>query len=280
MSNTLKRLPHFIIIGAMKSGTTSLYRYLAEHPDIEMSREKETDFFVAEKNWELGMDWYSSQFSSDKKVRGEASPNYTKQRDFPGVAERMHALCPDLKLIYIVRDPVLRAVSQFKHSFIQGTLNPEIQTFYGSHEYEHIMDASKYASQMDAYLAVYPKESILVLDFDDLATTPQKCMDQITDHIGIARHAIFRKGKQNDSVELSRIPAPILRFAQTRSGQRMAAMVPRNARDKVRGLLARGKERRAPEFPADLLATMKSELSAETARFRAMTGHQFANWSV
>ncbi|MEO1284986.1 MAG: sulfotransferase domain-containing protein, partial [Pseudomonadota bacterium] len=82
-------LPHFIIIGAMKSGTTTLYRHLDEHPDVDMSRDKETDLFVSEKNWSRGLGWYSNQFSRADAVRGEASPNYSKSRDFPGVAKRM-----------------------------------------------------------------------------------------------------------------------------------------------------------------------------------------------
>ncbi|MEZ5721509.1 MAG: sulfotransferase [Paracoccaceae bacterium] len=86
-------LPQFIIIGAMKSGTTTLYRYLDLHPAVEMSRDKETDFFLTEKNRARGLDWYAAQFTSEARVRGEASPNYTKRRDFPGVPERLARCC-------------------------------------------------------------------------------------------------------------------------------------------------------------------------------------------
>ena len=70
-------LPDFIIIGAMKCGTTSLHHYLSLHPDISVSRRKELDFFVAEENWARGLAWYESQFPDKGKVRGEASPKYT-----------------------------------------------------------------------------------------------------------------------------------------------------------------------------------------------------------
>jgi len=274
-------LPDFIIIGAMKSGTTTLYRHLIEHPAIDMSREKETDFFVAEKNWNLGLDWYSSQFSPDgDRKRGEASPNYTKCRDFPGVAERMAQHCPGARLIYVVRDPVTRAESQFRHSFIIGTLSLELEGFTGSHEYAHIMDASHYARQLDPYLAHYSKEAILIVDFDDLIKVPQTTMDRVVAHIGVAPHPLVNRGAQNDSAELSRIPAPILRFAQSRTGRALSDLVSRQTRDRIRGALARGRSREAPPFPETLLTQMRADLATDIARFREMSGLRFANWTV
>jgi hypothetical protein len=67
-------LPNLIIIGAPKCGTTSLHHYLSLHPQISMSREKELNFFIAERNWSKGIAWYAAQFAADNKVRGEASP--------------------------------------------------------------------------------------------------------------------------------------------------------------------------------------------------------------
>ncbi|GAA6210044.1 sulfotransferase [Cognatishimia sp. WU-CL00825] len=275
-----QRLPHFIIIGAMKSGTTSLYRYLAEHPEVDMSRDKETDFFVAEKTWGNGLSWYSDQWGTRPLIRGEASPNYTKSRDFAGVPARIAETCPDVRLIYIVRDPVKRAVSQFKHSFIIGDIDPDMADFTESHEYAHILDASLYARQLEAYLAHFPKEALLVLDFDDMVQDPQAVMDQITTHIGASARQIQDKGAQNDSAELSRVPAPILRFAQSPLGRRITALISREMRDKIRGLLAFGKSRKPPVFPADLLAKIQADLTEDTTRFREITGRSFSNWSV
>ncbi len=280
MTDNPLTLPHFVIIGAMKSGTTTLYRYLDLHPDVDMSRDKETDFFVEEKTWKNGLNWYAAQFTGEDKVRGEASPNYTKLRDFPGVPERMAQLVPDAKLIYIVRDPVKRAVSQFKHSYILGTLDADPNSFHGTHEYGHIMDASLYARQLAAFYEYYPKEAVLVLDFDDLITDPQAVMDQVFDHVGVSRQAISDLGAQNDSNELSKIPAPVLRFVQSPLGKQLAALVSREMRDKVRGLLARGKQRQPPKFPDTLMEAMKSDLTADIDQFRSLTGKDFSKWLV
>lgn len=274
-------LPDFIVIGAMKSGTTTLYRHLADHPGISMSKDKETDFFVAEKNWTRGLAWYSSQFSRNRDLkRGEASPNYTKCRDFGGVAARMAELCPAARLIYVVRDPVERAESQFRHGFIMGKLAPDLAGFADSRDYAHIMDASHYARQLDAYLTHFPKDAILVVDFDTLVQQPQVAMDQITAHIGVAPQPISHAAAHNDSGELSRVPAPILRLAQSRTGRAMADLVSRGARDRIRALLAQGNPRAAPRFPEALLARMRQDLAPDAARFRQMTAMQFPQWKV
>lgn len=272
-------LPDFIIIGAMKCGTTTLYRHLANHPAICMSRDKETDFFVAEKNWGRGFDWYAAQFSTTGK-RGEASPNYTKSRDFPGVAARIARHCPAVRLIFIVRDPVARAQSQFRHGVITGALRPDLTDFAASPAYAHLIDASRYARQLDEYLAHFTQAAILVLDFDDLVADAQAVIDRIAAHIGVAAHPVAFTAAQNDSRELSRVPAPILRFAQTGPGRVLAGLLGRAARDRLRGALARGKPRPVPDFPPALLDRMRQDLAADAARFRQMTGMAFAQWRV
>ena len=274
-----QRLPHFIIIGAMKCGTTTLYRYLDQHPAIDMSRDKETDFFVSEKNWGNGFDWYQNQFSETDLIRGEVSPNYTKSRDFGGVPARIAQICPDVQLIYIVRDPVERAESQYRHSVIIGDLAADgLQP--NSHEYDHICDASMYAKQLDAYLEFFPQKAILMLDFDDLVSNPQQVMDQVHAHIGASPRNISEAGSKNDSTELSRIPAPILRFAQSRVGRKIAGLISRDVRDRARGALARGRPRTPPPLPEGIQQQLRADLAGDSARLRELTDKDFNDWIV
>src|SRR5687767_4299497 len=97
-------LPNLVVIGGLKCGTTSLHHYLNLHPEVEMSRPKELNFFVAELNWPLGPEWYASHFSGGTSVRGESSPHYTNRPRFEGVAERMRSVLTDARLVYMVRD--------------------------------------------------------------------------------------------------------------------------------------------------------------------------------
>ena len=114
------RLPTWITIGAMKSATTSLHRYLAEHPDIAVSEPKELDFFIEPRYGKLGLDWYRRQFGSAAIAAGESSVNYTKCHKYPGVAARMHRHLPDVRLIYMVRDPFDRIESHWVHAVGEG----------------------------------------------------------------------------------------------------------------------------------------------------------------
>ncbi|MEM6898341.1 MAG: sulfotransferase domain-containing protein [Pseudomonadota bacterium] len=115
-------LPTFIIIGAMKCGTTSLHSYLDRHPDTSMSDPKEVDFFSG-SNSDKSVEWYASLFDPDKPVRGEASQDYSKGHHplYKGAPERMKALIPDVKLIYLVRDPIERYFSHIGENYYVGS---------------------------------------------------------------------------------------------------------------------------------------------------------------
>ena len=106
-------LPTFLVIGAQKSGTTSLVHYLAAHPQV-YARTDELHFF--DRYYERGLDWYSSQFE-DAAAVGESSPEYMFR---PEVAPRIAADLPGVKLVAILRDPVDRAYSQYWHNRTRG----------------------------------------------------------------------------------------------------------------------------------------------------------------
>ena len=116
-------LPDLVVIGAMKCGTTSLHAYLDGHPHVGMSDPKELNFFFGPEdagNWHRGVDWYAGHFDPACAVRGEASPGYTSP-SHPEVAARMAAVIPSARLLYAVRDPVRRALSQYQHHRREGT---------------------------------------------------------------------------------------------------------------------------------------------------------------
>src|ERR1700735_4448473 len=107
-------LPNLIIIGAPKAGTTSLHRYLDLHPDVAMTTEKELRYFWR-ADWRDRLPWYEAQFEFEGKPRGRggappAYPAYPRRDNAP---RRMHELVPEVKLIYLVRDPIERLVSHW-----------------------------------------------------------------------------------------------------------------------------------------------------------------------
>ena len=120
----VQRKPDFLIIGAQKAGTSSLFHYLSQHPDIDLPSNKELHFFdIQYKN---GIEWYSALFPKkrflSRKITGEASPYYLFH---PLAAERVHAHYPSIKLIILLRNPIDRAYSHFQMERNRG-IEPEL----------------------------------------------------------------------------------------------------------------------------------------------------------
>lgn len=264
----------------MRCATTSLYAQLSKHPSISMSREKETDFFIAERNLGMGVDWYLNQFDPARPIWGEVSPNYAKIAAFPGVAERIAAFCPDVKLIFVARDPVDRAVSQYGHSWLSGASLPCPEDLPGTHEFEHLLDTSSYAAQLAEFQRFFPAENFLILDFEQLKASLQASFDRICDHIGAPRVALRQDIKNNGADELARIPTWMLRLSRGPLRPMMLRLASPALRRRVKTLLGRGKPRSVPPFPPQVLESMRDALRADAARFRAMTGMPFAGWSL
>lgn len=183
MSQTqCKHLPNLVIIGAMKCGTSSLHYYLNLHPKIQMSSLKELDFFIEEKNWNRGLDWYQKQFISQKneiKIYGEASPNYTKYPSFKGVPEKMSKIIPNAKLIYIVRDPIKRIISHYIHNYAIGDENVSLEEVLSNMENNHYLNCSLYGMQIDYFLQYYNRSQILILTLEELALNPISVLQKI-----------------------------------------------------------------------------------------------------
>jgi sulfotransferase family protein len=167
--DTPPALPNFVVIGAMKAGTTSLFHYLEAHPQVYMPAVKETDFFVEELNWHRGVDWYRRRFRAagpDAVAVGEASPAYTKYPLYGGVPERMAELIPNARLIYLVRDPIERIRSHYEHCVLVGMESAPIDVaVFRDPRY---LDCSRYGLQIARYLRHFPSEQILIVRSEDL----------------------------------------------------------------------------------------------------------------
>jgi hypothetical protein len=179
-------LPTFVIIGAMKSGTSSLYKYLAAHPQIGMSAVKETDFFIAGRNNRRGLAWYESLFDKRGASQfGEASPNYTKRTHFPGVPDGMHAVVPQAKLIYVLRDPVARILSQYAHRYAQGLeQRPLVEALQPRARNDYLLTSS-YHYQLQAYLPFYPLERVLLLAAEDLRERRHETLRRVFEFLNV-----------------------------------------------------------------------------------------------
>ena len=169
---------NFLIIGSAKSATTSVSNALAQHPDICFSQPKEPQFF-SKIDWRNHINSYHALFKTKAKLYGEGSTNYTKFPSFnKSVHSDIHEYNPDMKLIYIMRNPIDRIISHYTHTYNRGyEKNKNIDNAIISQN--HYIDVSKYATQITPYIKQFGKEQVLLLFFEDFIAHPQDVLDNV-----------------------------------------------------------------------------------------------------
>src|SRR3954452_23901221 len=177
-------LPNLIIIGGLKCGTTSIHHYLGLHPEVQMSKPKELNFFVEELSWDLGLEWYKGRFDDRFAVRGESSPHYTNQPRFKGVAERIQQHCPDAKLIYMVRDPIKRVLSHWVHATGAGYETRELVPTLSEPDSSYI-HRSMYWMQLQPYLERFDRSQIEVIAQEELQSEREETMRKAFGFAGV-----------------------------------------------------------------------------------------------
>ena len=214
MTNRIRVLPDFLIIGGQRCGSSSLYYYLTEHPGITSAFTKEPHFF--DEHFGKGMDWYRTQFPTTltkeyvknvlKKdfMTGEGTPYYILH---PHVPRRASAIVPHAKLIALLRNPVDRAYSQY---WIEKTANFETLSFeeaidreperlagelekmmadenYYSYSYRHFsyLTRGMYIDQLQNWMRYFPREQLLILRSEDLYSNPQEVVKKTLQFLGV-----------------------------------------------------------------------------------------------
>lgn len=207
--------PDFVIIGAAKAGTTSLNGWLSEHPFVEPATHKEVHYF--DYNHYRGDDWYRAHFPLERDrasfaaahgrpfLTGEASPSYISHDWAP---QRLAKTLPDAKLLVALRDPVKRAYSQFQMSRREG--EEELESFADAVEIEDrrldperarvqadprynswpigcwsYLMRSRYAEQLERWLALFPREQFHFVTLEQLSADPQGALDRVHEFLGL-----------------------------------------------------------------------------------------------
>lgn len=209
VTSRLRTLPDFLIIGAAKTGTTSLYNYLIQHPQILPSFKKEVHFF--DRHYQNGINWYKSFFplKSEKEnkngkilMSGESSPYYLYH---PLSAHRVHEHLPGIKLFVVLRNPIDRAVSNYNHRVRAGQENLSIEeafaqesdritgegeklasgeiNFSFEHYYHSYLTRGIYACQLENWFKYFQRNQFLILDSEELYTRPESAYKKSLIHL-------------------------------------------------------------------------------------------------
>jgi hypothetical protein len=177
----------FLLVGAQKSGTTSLHAYLSEHPDISMAKKKEVHFFDTDENFfEKKPDYnhYHSFFDLDQqagKIYGEATPSYMYCRNAPA---RIWQYNKNMKIIVILRNPVERAFSHWNMEVSRGAESLNFydaitkeeercrETLPAQHYVYSYVDRGFYMAQLKELWRCFGKNQVLVLNYDQFFSQP------------------------------------------------------------------------------------------------------------
>jgi hypothetical protein len=217
-------LPDFIIIGAMKGGTSSLYHNMCEHPRIAPSMVKEVRYFGS-KYHAKSLNWYRAHFPvllnrqrEGSALTGEASPSYIFN---PKVAGRIRACVPEVRLIAILRNPVERAYSHYNHfvkigkencSFEEAiarekqeeqNLRTELEKMLGDDRYHsnhyfrysYLLTRGRYLEQLEVYAKHFPREQMLILKSEDFYEDPAAVLQRVYGFLGLPDRKVDRPKK-------------------------------------------------------------------------------------
>jgi hypothetical protein len=222
-----RALPDFLLIGAKRSGSTSLYRYLGEHPQVAplfpsarrlplMREDQKGVHYFDHPTDAHSLRWYRAHFQTGaararrgRRVTGEASPYYLFH---PLAAPRAAATVPGARILVLLREPVARTYSHWSEQHRNGVepldfeaaLDAEASRTAGeearlaadahavsfAHEHQSYVAQSEYADALERWVARFSRECILVLRSEDLYVTPQAAFDRVTDFLGIDRHRL------------------------------------------------------------------------------------------
>lgn len=177
-----------LVLGAMKCGTTSLFEYLAQHPAVAASDPKEPDYF-ADPSGAHDDAWYLARFAWDgtrHEVALEASNSYTKLPHRSGAPERLARFLAahdaEARFIYLMRDPLERIESHFRHV---AQFDPRRLQRRRAHILEQAIATSSYATQLAPWVARFGRDRVLLLSFDDLSKHPAAVVRRVCEFLGL-----------------------------------------------------------------------------------------------
>jgi hypothetical protein len=265
--------PDFIVIGAMKSATTTLHEQLARQPGFLMSRPKEPNFFSDDAIYARGWSWYSSLFrpARETDLRGESSTHYAKLPDYPRTVVRMARDLPRLKLIYVMRHPIDRLMSHYVHELTTGRIKTDVHE--AIERYHELIEYSRYAMQLQPFLDAYGFENVLPVFFPRLVHHSQAELERIgrfLNHAGplswdtsLKPQNAGRERLRPSPIRQALVQVPVLCTLRQR-------IVPRNWSESLKEFWRAQIE--PPALRRDLIARLRDVFDADLAQLGSWLG--------
>jgi hypothetical protein len=282
-------LPNFLIIGAGKSGTTSLYRYLAQHPEVYMSPAKEPSYFKQpqglrgrERMHVRTLEEYAALFegATDEKAIGEATPAYLTSAD---AARRIREAIPEARLIAILRQPADRAFSAYAMWISEGyerltfadAIAAEIRGPDDSQR--RYVQYGFYARQLAPYYDLFDAEQIRVVFFDDLTSDPLELVRGLYDFLGVSTSFVPDTQRRHNTRSAPPKRPALNRFLSRPAMKKLRRYVPSGARHAA-GSFAREGSDEALTIAPDERRFLTDLFRDDIAELEQLTGRDLSAW--
>lgn len=279
-----RRRPNLFIIGAMKSGTTSLHHYLNSHPAIFMCEPKEPQFFVDTPHRPKDLDWYLGLFASasEEQYLGESSTFYTMLPQSRGAAAKIHAFNPRSRLVYIMRDPVDRVISHYWHMVRQvEEWRPLGRVIEEDNAYLAVSD---YAMQLQPYFNVFEREQIMTLTFEEMKADPLGAVNGIfrwmelppIEALPLAERAF---NARPDVLRAPRGAAVLQRVRRSQWWERIAPIFPAPVR-RLGRRITEAQVRPEDHDLSHVIDRFRPVLAERVAELSKVLGREFPEWTT
>jgi len=271
-------LPNFLIIGAGKSGTTSLWNYLAQHPEICMSRIKEPSFFSMDETFARGWDWYERLYSQCGHVvaRGEASNSYSATEIYPNTVARIRDSLPGVKIIYIVRHPKARTESDYMQ--FSKISNICFSEFLRNDKLYH--DKNCYLRTYKRYAEAVGAGNMLVLYYEEMRSDPAATARRCFEFLGVSQEPAIDVGTAHGQSAEHRVFAPGLgALKRSRIYTDLSIYIPVSVKRVLKPLLSKTRQVERPIWSDADYAWFREEFEARSGEFLSAMGRPVDYWT-
>jgi len=286
-------LPTFIIAGAPKAGTTSLYHYLSEHPEVFMSEPKEVNFFSREEIEAQGLYYpdfkartlqeYEALFdrAGSAKAIGEGSVSYLF---YPSVPIKIKETIPNVKIIILLRDPVERAYSHYLMDYRLGLVDVPFETIVTGNSdhpkqelyYQQYVLLGMYYEQVRRYLDVFGSDQVRIYLQDDLKSRPVSVISDLYAFLGVDPSCLPDMGKQHNAFSMPKNRWVRALYSSARTRSFVKGLAPRSLRSRIRSTFFQTEQK--PKMAESCRKYLKELYRDDVDKLEELIGRELSSW--
>lgn len=283
----------FFIVGAPKAGTTSLYHYLHEHPQVEMSLQKEPNYFSFKAIQSQGLYYKKNRIDTQKKynglfnfhkrdvIFGEGSVSYLF---YPTVAQDIKEYNPSAKIIIMLRNPIDRAFSHYLMDYRLGLVSNSFEDIINKkskHKYAHLfyqqyIQAGKYTAQIKRYFDVFDKENILLIDYEEFKSDVIGTVASVYTFLNVSAEFTANVGRKHNTFIMpkNKLVRCVYSFLVLRNI--FVFIFPKNIVRTIRSMLF--EQDKKPRLLEETRAQLKQYFSNDVRLLGSLIGKDYSKW--